>query len=170
MCTSLASLISTIHAPNRAEFVRGFWMTMKREWTNIDVLRMEKFLLLTRRVVAVQFAICADAEWAQEVVEEQLGLLVETPLDCEDVRVPMGLRYHVIDVYVDELERAGALGEERRGVELEVLLGPLRELKGRSPTRSVREKAAEALGDERLPGNEKEDVEMEDEGWGGIED
>jgi hypothetical protein len=38
-----------------------------------------------------------------------------------------------------------------------------------SPTKSVRKKCKEALADERLPGNEKEDVVMEeDEGWGGF--
>jgi len=170
MCTSLASLLATVHAPNRAAFTRAFWATMKREWTNIDVLRMEKFLLLTRRVVGAQLALCRDAAWADDAVRAQLALLEEVPLDVADVRVPMGIRYHVIDIYVDELERAGALRDGRPGVALETLLAPLRELAGSSPTKSVREKARGALADERLPGNERADVEMQDEGWGGIED
>ncbi|KFY09955.1 hypothetical protein V491_07875 [Pseudogymnoascus sp. VKM F-3775] len=79
------------------------------------------------------------------------------------------MRYHVIDVWVDELERAGGLAEKRKGVELEVLLKPLEVLAKESPTKSVRKKCKEALADERLPGNEKEDVVMEeDEGWAGF--
>lgn len=144
---------------------------MEREWTNIDVLRMEKFLLLTRRYVGAQFALCADARWAEEVVGVQLGLLGEVPLEPREPRVPNGMRYHVIDIYIDELERAGGLAEDRKGVELSVLLEPLERMARESPTKSVRVKCKEALADERLPGNEKADVEMvEDEGWGGIED
>lgn len=71
------------------------------------------------------------------------------------------MRYHVLDIYVDELERVGVL--EIEGEEGERLLGellePLRRLAKESPTKTVRAKAKEALEDERLPENEK--VEME---------
>lgn len=171
LATSLGTLAGTTHATNRTAFLRAFWLTMQREWTNIDVLRMEKFLLLTRRYVGAHLALCADAKWKEKVVTEMLGLLEEVPLNPEDVKVPNGMRYHVIDIYVDELERAGGLAEGRKGVELAVLLGPLERMAKASPTKSVRKKCKDALADERLPGNEKaEDVEMVDEGWGGIED
>lgn len=145
---------------------------MAREWTNIDVLRMEKFLLLTRRYLGAQFGVMKEAKWKKAVVAEQLELLQEIPLNVSDPKIGNGIRYHVIDIYIDELERAGALEEGRKGAELEVLLAPLEELKKDSPTKSVRVKAKEALKDERLPGNEKdEDEEMEDEGvWGGCQD
>lgn len=144
---------------------------MAREWGNIDVLRMEKFLLLTRRVLAAQLGVCKEGKWKKSVVAEQLSLLEEIPMNVEDLKIGNGIRYHVIDIYIDELEKVGALEEGRKGVELAVLLEPLEKLKSGSPTKSVRQKAKEALADERLPGNEKsEDVEMEDEGWGGFDD
>lgn len=143
---------------------------MAREWTNIDVLRMEKFLLLTRRYLGAMLGVCKEAKWKKLVVEEQLSLLQEIPLNVSDPKIGNGIRYHVIDIYIDELERSGALEEGRKGVELSVLLAPLEELKKNSPTKSVRVKAKEALADERLPGNEKEDEVMEDEGWGGCQD
>lgn len=103
-----------------------------------------------------------------------------------DLRAPMGLRYHVVDIYVDELERVGALGkeegdEEGEVVPLEKLLEPLRNLAKGSPTKMVRIKAKEALEDERLPGNEKktddtadipsaQDMEDENDEWGGFDD
>jgi ribosomal RNA-processing protein 1 len=139
---------------------------MQREWTNIDVLRMEKFLLLTRRYVGSMLKLCAE-KWEEEVVGEMMGLLGEVPMEKEDPRVPNGLRYHVIDIYVDEMERAGALGE---GAPLERLLMPLRVLAKESPTKPVRIKAKEALADERLPGNEKKDEPAVEDGWAGIED
>ncbi|KAL5346520.1 hypothetical protein ACLOAV_008791 [Pseudogymnoascus australis] len=151
LATSLAALPAITHMSNRTAFTVAFWTTMAREWTRIDVLRMEKFLLLTRRYVGAAFAQCADAKWKAEVVEEQMRVLREGPLEPTARGVPNGMRYHVIDVWVDELERAGEV------------------LAKESPTKSVRRKCKEALADERLPGNEKEDVVMEeDEGWGGF--
>jgi ribosomal RNA-processing protein 1 len=174
LAQSLADLVAVTHETNRLEFERAFWLTMQREWMNIDVLRMEKFLLLTRRYLGAMLNLCAEKKWKAEVVQEQLALLEEIPLNAEDPKIPNGMRYHVIDIFVDELERAGALAEDRKGVELDVLLAPLVKLQKESPTKSVRTKCKEALGDERLPGNEGDeemkDVEDEDEGWGGFRD
>lgn len=147
---------------------------MSREWTNIDVLRMEKFLLLVRRYLCAMFGLMRDVKWSGEVVAEQLALLEEIPLNVEDLKIGNGIRYHVIDIYVDEVERIGALREDEKDrVPLETLLGPLRRIAKGSPTKDVRRKAKEALEDERLPGNEKAEVPEEQpaEGeWGGIED
>ncbi len=110
------------------------------------------------------------------MVKEHLALLAEVPCEVGDNRIPNGMRFHVIDIYVDELERVGALEEESEAP-VEMLLGPLRSLAKDSPTKAVRVKAKEALADERLPGNAKTEQQKEaerkakeDEGWGGIED
>ena len=131
---------------------------MQREWTNVDVLRMEKFLLLTRRYLGATFKVLEDGKWEEDLVKNHLALLTEVPLEVEDARIPNGMRFHVIDIYIDELERGGALendGEEESSVPLEMLLEPLRVLAKSSPTKPVRLKAKEALTDERLPGNVK---------------
>jgi len=145
---------------------------MAREWTNIDVLRMEKFLLLVRRYVEAMFGLMQESGWEAEMVGGMLGVLREVPLEVGDMKLPNGLRYHVIDVYVDELERVGALKDGVEGVPLDELLEPLRKLGKESPTKDVRRKCREVLEDERLPGNEKAVTEEEvAEGeWGGIED
>ena len=77
---------------------------------------------------------------------------------------------------------AAAKESEEGAEKLEKLLEPLRKLGKESINKTVRNKCKEALGDERLPGNEKkeraegDDVEMsdasegEEDGWGGIED
>lgn len=101
----------------------------------------------------------------------------ETPLSPVDVKVPNGMRYHVLDVYVDELEK---VGDETWDVAvLEKLLGPVERLKKESRDKAVRKAAQETLDDERLKvwrGEVVEDTEMkeggegEDDEWGGIED
>lgn len=146
---------------------------MAREWNNIDVLRMEKFLLLVRRYLHSTFVVLQTASWEKEKVAEVLGMMVEIPFNVEDQRIPMGLRFHVIDIYVDELEKVGLLEDMGvSGVILDQLMAPLVKLREGSPTKTVRRKAGEALGDERIPGNEKAVVKEVDTGteWAGFDD
>merc|ERR1711964_651067 len=105
----------------------------------------EKFLLLVRRYLGATFKILKEGGWGESLVKSHVELLREVPCNVTDVRVPNGMRFHVIDIYVDELERAGLFEEEGK---------------------------EEALEDERLPGNVKVEGEApeEDDGWGGFKD
>ena len=105
-------------------------------------------------------------------MEEHLHLFEALPLNAMDAKLPNGMRYHVIDIYVDELERVGVLEAEAESMPLDMLLEPLRQLGKNSPTKAVRQKCKEALADERLPGNEKliEEKKVAEDEWGGIED
>ena len=174
LAQSLADLVSVLPPTSVIPFLRGFWQTMQREWTNIDVLRMEKFLLLTRRYVATTFEACKRGQWETDLVREHMALLEEIPCNVKDVRVPNGMRFHIIDIYVDELERVGALEDaEERGAWLETLLAPLRILSKNSPTKPVRSRAKAALEDERLSESTTpagDDTNEESEGWAGISD
>ncbi len=121
--------------------------------------------------MGASFEVLKKGRWEEEKVTQMIGLVEEVPLNVGDNRVPNGIRFHVIDIWVDELERVGVLGEEGNAEALESLLEPVRKLAKESPTKAVRTKAKEALGDERLPGNEKSaELEKEDDGWGGIKD
>ncbi|CZS90385.1 related to RRP1 protein [Rhynchosporium graminicola] len=179
LADSLSSLVTVLPSSNVLPFLRAFWQTMLREWTNIDVLRMEKFLLLVRRYLGVTFRVMKESGWEEGLVKGHLEVLAEVPCNVEDQRIPNGLRFHVVDIYVDELEKVGLLksvgdgGEEGREEILDKVLEPLRVLAKGSPTKPVRIKAKEALEDGRLPGNEKAEgveEEKEDDGWGGFED
>ncbi|TVY85682.1 Ribosomal RNA-processing protein-like protein, partial [Lachnellula willkommii] len=173
LAASLASLVPILPPSLLAPFLRAFWTTVSREWGSIDVLRMEKFLLLTRRYIGSTLEVLRDGGWEEGMVREMCAVWEEVAFNVQDVRVANGVRFHCVDVLVDELERVGAL-EEGSGAPVGVLLGPLRGLAEGSPVKAVRGKAREALGDERLPGNGKEGAGGEDGGegdeWDGIED
>lgn len=168
LANSLAQLIFILPLENVILFLRGFWQTMQREWTNIDVLRMEKFLLLTRRYLAASFEILKKYDWEEDLVQEMLLLLSEIPCNAVELRVPNGMRYHIIDIYVDELERLGYLECESKAP-VEKLLEPLRNL-AKCPTKTVRLKAKETLDDSRLPKTKKEDKSVDTEEWEGFAD
>lgn len=103
---------------------------------------------------------------------------------------PDGLRYHLIDLWVDELEKVLEFegdevdeeGEQQKrkikgDVPMELLLRPLEKLRTESPYKPVRTRAIDALDDDRLVEwgirtRETEEEEEEDsEGeWGGFDD
>lgn len=103
---------------------------------------------------------------------------------------PDGLRYHLIDIWVDELEKVlefedektdgegGDQGRKIKGdVPMELILRPLEKLRTESPYKPVRTRVEDALDDDRLvewgvrarktPESEEEDSDGE---WGGFDD
>lgn len=142
LCNELADLVFVLPREGVVPWLRGFWATMSREWTGIDVLRMEKFLLLVRRVVGAGLkwmrkgsggagsgkkGKTGASNWDASKVDEMVGLLGEWPFALEeearieniaeedgqiDQKIPAGLRLHVLDIWVDEAGKAGLLEEE----------------------------------------------------------
>lgn len=214
LCAELADLIFVLPRDAVVPWLRGFWATMSREWTGIDVLRMEKFLLLVRRVVGAGFRFMKKgsgnkatgkkeeegAVWAADKVDDMLALLGEWPFALDnDARVdpakeeddddqiiqaiPVGLRLHVLDIWVDEAEKAGLLKEDDE--EAKTIIQRISEqvdtLEQKTTRPAVRIRSKESLADDRLPANKKaptgeqEDEDMEegpgDNGsWDGFED
>ncbi|PKY09025.1 hypothetical protein P168DRAFT_324060 [Aspergillus campestris IBT 28561] len=111
----------------------------------------------------------------------------QAPADEANDYVPMphgpdGLRYHILDLWVDELEKVLEFDSEDEstrkpkegGPPAELLLRPIETLLRESPYKPVRVRAAEALADERLVqwGWKEAKVEEDsDDGseWGGFE-
>jgi len=162
LAADLASLTFSVAKVNVLAWLEAFWRTIAREWKGVDALRLDKFLLLVRRYLGAGFEWCRQAGWGEAEVDGVLGVLETVPLCVGGgrVAVPDGLRYHVLDIYVDELERIGDV--ERMPVE--VLLGPVRALGEAKGTQKVmRKRVGECLGDERL-------VEWRKEGGEGGDD
>ncbi|KAI9722381.1 MAG: hypothetical protein M1812_001853 [Candelaria pacifica] len=148
LAIDLAGLVNVLPDENVVPFLRAFWNTMAREWNGIDVLRMDKFLFLVRGYLNATFQYLARTGWETAAVEQNTAVLLSIPLSLTDQKVPNGLRYHVIDIYVDELDKTDS---PRSGnLPLQTLLEPLRQVGNDSPTKSVRTRAKDAMADERL--------------------
>ncbi|KAL3463324.1 nucleolar protein,Nop52-domain-containing protein [Aspergillus heterothallicus] len=95
---------------------------------------------------------------------------------------PDGLRYHLLDIWIDELEKVLEFDEQGKPlgeVPIDLLLEPVEKLKKEGLHKPVRTRAAETLGDERLVQwgfregvvvNQDEDEESSEEEWGGFGD
>ncbi|MCJ1476000.1 hypothetical protein MMC13_004664 [Lambiella insularis] len=174
----LLPLSTTLFLP----FLTAFWTTISREWTSIDALRMDKFMRLVRYYVNAGFTYLSNHGWDEGLVEGYLGLVEAIPLSVADVKVSDGLRYHVLDVWVEELDRVDP--KRDRAVPLEKMMRPVTKSEAEGRTRKVRERARECLEDEKLSdwenGTAKGEGEVrvsgvsgeddEDDEWSGLDD
>lgn len=160
LARDLADLINVVSSANFLAFVDAFWKTMATEWGNIDRLRMDKFLYLIRCYVNKGFEYVSKQEWQDDkLLAQYLEVLEATPLEARNAKIPNGLRYHVIDVYVDELDKV----DTSRTAPLQELLAPLKKLRINTITNAVRKRIDEALDDDRLKDwtaeEEEDDIE-----------
>lgn len=136
---------------------------------------MDKFLYLVRQYLNASFSYFAKSGWKDtKRLDEYMAVLSTTPLNPTEKRIPNGIRYHVIDIYVDELEKVNKETEVEMPVE--TLLEPLMAVVRESPTKIVRNKVKEVLEDDRVKVWLGEEVEEEDgkkeevnDEWGGID-
>ncbi|KAK4040256.1 nucleolar protein,Nop52-domain-containing protein [Parachaetomium inaequale] len=198
LCNELADLVYILPREAVVPWMRGFWATMAREWTGIDVLRMEKFLLLVRRVVGAGFKWMRKgggsegskkkgkgaSDWDASKVDDLVGLLGEWPLALEEEapiaqatdaeeddaqiaqKIPAGLRLHVLDIWVDEAEKAGLLEDEDEEAKqiVQRISDQIDALEEATTSPAVRVRSKESLADERLPGNRKPESEAQADG------
>ncbi|MCJ1446862.1 MAG: hypothetical protein MMC23_007369 [Stictis urceolatum] len=179
LTTLLLSLPSSLSIP----FQRAFWRTHATLYPTLDQHRLDKFLLLMRRYVGGGMQFLAQQGWRdgangeeEGTVEEWLGLMAEEgagPLSLGwegegKVVVGDGVRYHVLDVWVDEMA-----GAEVPAALVERMLGPVRRVAKEGRTKHVRKRAKEVLGDKRLADWRREKGSSAEEGdgeeWGGLE-
>ncbi|KAM9484626.1 LOW QUALITY PROTEIN: uncharacterized protein ACWYII_005274 [Salvelinus alpinus] len=88
-------------------FLETFLQTIKREWTGIDRLRMDKFFQLVRFVFRNSFEMMKRKEWETSVVTRFLELLTAQVLHSTS-GAPCGLQFHILDLYMTELAAVGS--------------------------------------------------------------
>jgi len=136
---------------------------------------MDKFLYLIRVYLQASLRHFAKRDWKdEEDLEQYISVLEGTPFNPDDHKIPDGLRYHCLDIYVDELDR---VDDKKDGtLPIQLLLRPIKTLASKSLSKTVRKRAQETLDDERLEawlGKKKQENGNAEEGdaeWGGIED
>ncbi|XP_062288418.1 ribosomal RNA processing protein 1 homolog B-like [Scomber scombrus] len=88
-------------------FLESFLQTLKREWTGIDRLRMDKFFQLVRFMFRQTFEMLKRKDWDSSLVGRFLEVLTAQLLQS-DSAAPSGLQLHVLDLYMTELAALGS--------------------------------------------------------------
>ncbi|KAL9049806.1 MAG: hypothetical protein Q9162_007014 [Coniocarpon cinnabarinum] len=124
---------------------------MAREWGGIDSQRLNKYLRLMRLMLRATFQFLGKNGFERHLLEEQNNVMTRIPLNVEDASIPNGMRYHMLDVFVDELEATkDAVGDRMNAAIIEQLLNPVVSVQRSGMDKAVRSRANESLSDERL--------------------
>ena len=103
---------------------------------------------LVRYYVNAGFTYLSQHAWDAELLKAYLKLIEVIPMSATNAKVSDGLRYHVLDTWVEELDGVDVAREGSCPVE--EIMGPVRRLEKEGRTKKVRERARGCLTDERL--------------------
>lgn len=107
-------------------YFRGFVVTMKREWSGIDQHRMNKYLILVRKVYAASLMRLQRFKWDPLVVEQYCAVVRDDVLMMPTANdLGAGFAYFICDIAVEELTKIGEVGKKRiKGDTVDALLQP----------------------------------------------
>ena len=146
LCRSLAAMLQSLPQTVFTPFLTAFWTIIAAQYSSIPSLRLDKYLLLIRVYVAQSFEYLAAHAWSKELLRDYLDLVKKIPFSSDvgdGAKIPYGLRYHVLDVWIDGFEGC-------KGVNVEQVLEPVEHLSKIARSKVLRNKAKDALADERL--------------------
>ncbi|WFD44173.1 hypothetical protein MPSI1_002839 [Malassezia psittaci] len=131
-------------ARNRAlsalDFYHGFWTTIEAEWFGIDKYRTNKYYLLMRRMVNAGLTLLQLHDWHPALLR-RFALVMggkDGPLAASNVQIPDSIRYHVCDIFLDELESISGKNDEK--IPMLPLITPFLELAAKSTSKRVYER------------------------------
>eukprot|EP00249_Psilotum_nudum_P016965 c26081_g1_i2 orf=249-2342(+) len=101
----LASLLENLDLNLSLEFFKVFLITMRREWTGIDRLRLDKFYLLLRKYLNHMFVALENQGWNAEWTKKFMDALEERTFLATDHHAAQGINLHYADIFLQELER-----------------------------------------------------------------
>lgn len=85
-------------------FLKTFFSTIRREWGAMDKYRVDKFYTLIRYMMAQVYKYMALRHWNLGIIRLFNDTLFEQVLSL----TPNGLRFHIIDITLEELSKANA--------------------------------------------------------------
>ncbi|KAG5673854.1 hypothetical protein PVAND_003865 [Polypedilum vanderplanki] len=95
------------------QFFQNFLETMCLEWFGIDQWRIDKFMMLVRRVTRQMLFALKNSDWDDEALK-QFGIALNKTV-FQMNKCPKGLIFHICDLYIEEIAKVsqGDLSEDR---------------------------------------------------------
>ncbi|XP_022768608.1 ribosomal RNA processing protein 1 homolog [Durio zibethinus] len=116
----LSSVLPKLEQGLSLHYFSVFLLTMRREWTGIDKLRLDKFYLLIRRFLNCFFVMLKRWSWDLDFTRRSIRVLVDGTFLADDKFRGNGVNYHIASVFLEELRPFLPVKREV----LEVLLEP----------------------------------------------
>ncbi|CAN7983416.1 unnamed protein product, partial [Ixodes hexagonus] len=136
LANNIASLIHCFAQRSQALlFIDTFFKTMAHEWFAIDRYRLEKFMMLVRRFFRQGLVLAYAGGWKDENIVEFCDTLKSTALHPSSADVPLGLKMHVVDIFLQELSRVH--GGKLTSEQADLFLQPFFDILTDSPARTL---------------------------------
>ncbi|KAK8919072.1 hypothetical protein KSP39_PZI021007 [Platanthera zijinensis] len=116
----LASLLSSLPPTLAGRYLEAFLITIRREWSGIDFLRLDKFYLLIRKFLRHVFIFLNNNSWNLDLTDRIVGILFNGSLLSVDKFHAAGLNYHISEIFLDEISEFLPLAKET----LDLMLKP----------------------------------------------
>lgn len=104
----LSILLLRMHPKLALPYFTCFFEFMRREWSRIDKLRLDKYMMLVRKLVQSMFELLSRENWSYPIVCRYFKPLVESILinfrSCENCSA-YGFSYHLCDIFLPEMTR-----------------------------------------------------------------
>uniref|UniRef100_A0A182VZW6 Uncharacterized protein n=1 Tax=Anopheles minimus TaxID=112268 RepID=A0A182VZW6_9DIPT len=159
LAESLGSLVRCFdhNVPVAMQFFKAFLTTMGNEWFGIDRWRMDKFMMLVRRLTRQALFTLHESGWQKEHIECFKETIASTILD-RDV-VSYGLMHHFNDLFLNELAKVtdGNISKEAVKQLLEVYVQALLKTDDGSVSASIKKNIFHALMQQSDLGQEYEE-------------
>lgn len=110
LAESIGELYSSfIPSESFIPFLEAFWKIINKEWPNIDHWRIDKNLLMVRRILRHSFKFLQKNNWSideegENTLLKQFTNVIYEKVLSGDKTIPLALLYHITDIYLDELE------------------------------------------------------------------
>eukprot|EP00232_Nephroselmis_pyriformis_P024085 CAMPEP_0182865278 /NCGR_PEP_ID=MMETSP0034_2-20130328/7607_1 /TAXON_ID=156128 /ORGANISM="Nephroselmis pyriformis, Strain CCMP717" /LENGTH=327 /DNA_ID=CAMNT_0024997573 /DNA_START=79 /DNA_END=1058 /DNA_ORIENTATION=+ len=103
LATRLAAVMVKLPQEVMVAYFQVFLTTMRREWHKIDHLRMDKFMMMTRKFFQQTVVILEKTGWDEERVALFAESIGDRVLDKDDPHAGLGFALHVADIYLEAL-------------------------------------------------------------------
>ncbi|XP_071700231.1 uncharacterized protein [Rutidosis leptorrhynchoides] len=101
----LSLMLLTLDVSVSLRYLSVFFTTLRREWSGIDVLRLDKFYLLIRRFVNCSFQLLKKNDWDLELCKRVMDIYEDKSLLGNDKKfLGNGVNYHIASVFIDEIK------------------------------------------------------------------
>lgn len=117
LAEKIASIIHCFktHEESALLYLECFLMTLGREWIGIDKHRMDKFMMLTRRMMRQSFVYVAEKNWDCKLIENMANVFELVVLSANRIQnnasIALGFQLHFTDLYLEELAKASKMTE-----------------------------------------------------------
>ncbi|XP_020597972.1 ribosomal RNA processing protein 1 homolog [Phalaenopsis equestris] len=99
----LAALLSSLPPQLAGRYLESFLITIRREWSGIDFLRLDKFYLLIRRFLRHVLVVLRNNSWNIELTARIADILSQGSLLSVDKFPAAGVNYHIAEIFLDEI-------------------------------------------------------------------